>query len=146
ALFIPSITIASPEHSLENCQRTAQREGTKVSQRTTAAVATCLQKVAKELIVKGAPDATGAARTCSSAFSRIQNDDPTRTLEAKAREKIRQRCDPAVNPGLEHTSADVLGTGAGVATPLNAEDIGAWCFWFGGDGELNSVEEWIDCI
>jgi hypothetical protein len=145
-VLAPVIAAASPESSLERCQRTAQREGAKFAQRTTAAVATCLQKVAKELIIKGAVNADGAARTCATAFSRIQNADPARTLEAKARDKIGQRCDPTVNPGLEHTTADVLGTGAGVAPPLGAEDIGAWCAWFGGDGELNDVEEWIDCI
>jgi hypothetical protein len=140
------VSTASPERSLERCQRTAQREAVKFTQRTTAAVATCLQKVAKELIIKGEPNADGAARTCSTAFSRIQNDDPTRTLEAKTRDKIGKRCDPTVNPGLEHTTADVLGPGAGVVPSLGADDIGAWCAWFGGDGELNTVEEWIDCI
>lgn len=142
----PAPSLASPESSLERCQRTAQREAAKFTQRTTAAVAACLQKVARDLVVKGAANADGAARACATAFSRIQNDDPTRTLEAKTRAKIGRRCDPTVNPGLEHTAADVLGSGAGVATPLGAEDIGAWCAWFGGDGELNTVEEWTDCI
>ena len=145
-LLLPALSAATPEGSLERCQRTAQREALKFSQRTSAAISACLQKVAKELIIKGQVTADGAARTCVTALSRIQNDDPARTLEAKTREAISRRCDPAVEPGLEHTAADVLGTGAGVATPLNADELGAWCAWFGGDGEINTVNEWIDCM
>jgi hypothetical protein len=145
-LVVPSLAGATPESSLEKCQRTAQRESLKFAQRTVAAVSACLQKVAKELIVKGAATADDAARSCTTTFGRIQNADPTRTLEAKARAKIAARCDPAAVPTLEHTAADVLGTGAGVATPLNADQRGAWCAWFGGDGEINDVGEWIDCL
>lgn len=58
---------------------------------------------------------------------------------------ITEKCAPG-QPGVTHTLADIIGAGAGVVQPLNAQDNNAWCSRYGGDGSIDSLQEWIDCI
>src|SRR5262249_25957348 len=41
---------------------------------------------------------------------------------------------------------DIIGSGAGVPQPLNAQNLNAWCSHFGGDGSIDSLQEWTACI
>ena len=47
---------------------------------------------------------------------------------------------------MTHTLADIIGSGAGVSQPLNAENLNAWCSHYGGDGSIDTLQEWIDCL
>jgi cysteine-rich repeat protein len=47
---------------------------------------------------------------------------------------------------VTHTLADLLGHGAAVAEPLKALNLNAYCTAFGGDGVIDSVEEWLACV
>jgi len=136
---------ATPQTSLEKCQKTVKTEGTKFVAARVKAVEGCLAKIAKSVIKDNGP-AGDAASSCVSSFRKLNNTaDPTKTLEAKMTAKIVAKCDPAT-PGIEHTLQDILGTGAGVPQPINAENINTWCARFGGDGAINTLQEWIDCV
>lgn len=137
---------AQPEKSLDRCQKTAAKETSKFIKAKVKAVAACLQKISKELIKEGGANAEDVAKSCASQFRKlVRTDNPAKTLDQKARTKALKACDPAANGALQHTAADVLGPGAGVAAPLNVADLGNWCASFGGDGSIDFVEEWIDC-
>lgn len=146
AFLLAATASAQPEKSLVRCQKTASKQASKLLKARTKAIAGCLQKISKELVKEGEGDAADVAKSCASQLRKlVRTDDPTKTLIEKARAKIRQACDPAINPALQHTAADVLGPGAGVATPLNAAALGGWCSHFGGDGSIDTVAEWVDC-
>jgi Protein of unknown function (DUF1566) len=129
---------ASPEASLQRCQRTVQKSSAKFVAKKSKAFGVCLTKVSDEIVGKGAPDAAGAASTCASVLAKVG------AIEQKMQESIAAACDPA--NGVDHTFADVRGIGAGVSEPLDARNLDVYCASFGGDGVLDSVAEWIDCI
>jgi len=47
-----------------------------------------------------------------------------------------RRCCAVTSSAPIPRTADAVVVGGGT--------IGAWCAWFGGDGEINTVNEWID--
>lgn len=133
---------ATPESSLEKCQKVVRGEAAKFAAGRTKALQVCLQKIAREVVVANGTGAA-AASTCVSALRKLRNDaNPTKTLAAKAGAKIAAAC----GTGLEHTLQDVLGTGASVAEPLNAENLNAWCKRFTGNGTVASLQDWTDCL
>ena len=58
---------------------------------------------------------------------------------------IKAQCDPA-SPIVTHTLADLLGNGAEVAESPQALNLNAFCTDFGGDGVIDSLDEWITCM
>jgi hypothetical protein len=103
-------------------------------------VGRCLRTIAKEVVEKNAPDAAKAAKECVRRFGNLGDS------EAELREEITVKCAPG-QPEVTHTLADVLGTGVpGVAEPLHAANLGAYCAHFGGDGSVDSLAEWLDCL
>lgn len=149
ALFIGIGTAAAqPEATLNKCQHTAGKEVGKYAAAVQKNAAKCLNKISTARIEDALADAADAAGACASALRKLVNTEaPTKTLAAKAEAKIEKICDPAaVDSGALHTVADVLGTGATVlGDPIGAEDLGAWCTRFGGDGGVDSIQEWVDC-
>jgi len=137
------------EKSLEKCQKTAGKETGKYAASYQKTVAKCLDKIAKELIKDVEVDASGAAKSCISAFRKLENSEvATKELAAKSSDKISQKCDPG-HPEMKavHAVADVLGTGATVSgDAIEADTLGDWCDSFGiGGGTVASVQDWIDC-
>lgn len=132
------------EASLEKCQKEAGKRSEKHEATLVKTLAKCFQKVSKEIIKDNEPDLSGAAKSCASQLRKIINTEtPTKTLEAKTVGKIDKRCNPTFNP---HTGNQVLSTTpSGVAQGIEARNLDDWCIHFGGDGNLDEVDEWIDC-
>jgi hypothetical protein len=145
--------ISAPANvSLNTCQRTVKAEGTKFVRAQVLAVGTCLQAISAELIRNNAALDNAAARTCIAQFRKI-NDGRNlgKSLVEKLTQNIRTKCDPTF-VALAHTLADVTGKttpptpGPSVAVPINTQRLDQWCTNFGGDGSIDSVQEWINCI
>src|SRR5262249_31286385 len=70
-----------------------------------------------------------------------------KSLIEKLTLKIQKKCDPVFNPLLMHTIDDITGKGSpGVPQPLNTQRLDLWCANFGGDGSIDTVPEWINCL
>lgn len=79
----------------------------------------CLDKIVAERVENATGDASAAAKTCASAFRKLNNsDDPGKELGAKVATKFSETCGPG-----EHSSNDVLGENPLTVSgdPLNAE-------------------------
>ncbi len=139
---------ATPESSLGRCQQTIGKQVGKLSQSYHKEISRCLDKISREILAAGGTEAPRAVRTCTKSFSKIVNDDqPDRTLAAKTRALVAKACDPRVNRDLEHTEADVIGRGTPrAAQPIRASALDEYCSAFGGDGAVDSVEEWQRCL
>lgn len=135
---------AQPENSLEKCQKEAAKRSQKFADSVVKVMAKCFQSASKNLIKENDADVSGAAKTCSSQLRKLLNTTtPSKTLYQKTKAKIDKRCNSASNP---HTTNQVLSTAPiGVAEGIEAQRLNAYCISFGGDGDLDSVEEWIDC-
>jgi hypothetical protein len=134
-----------PETSLNNCQN-AVKTATKafVTNKVTA-IGACLQAVSTQIVKKNAPDAGAVAGACVTQFRRLNDSRGAgKSLPEKLTAAIGAKCTPGGTN--THTLADIIGTGAGVAQPLDAENLNAWCAHYGGDGSIDSLQEWIDCI
>jgi len=132
--------------SLDRCQRVVSKASGKYITANVKMAGACLQNISKELIGKGDSDASRAARGCVRKLAKLVNtEQPEKTLESKLRTTVANACDPAVNSKLDHTEADVLGTGA-LTQQMNAQDLNAWCQCFGGDGSIDDLDEWVDCV
>lgn len=142
AVFAAGPLWGQSERSLDKCQRTAAKEAAKLMTARLKAVAGCLQKISGEVIKKNDP-AADAAKSCASKLRKLINsENPTKELAAKMQAKIEKACDPATNPSLPHTAAEVLDV---AAMKIQARNLDAWCANFGGDGAIDSVQEWIGC-
>jgi len=137
----------TPEVSLNNCQNAVKVETANYIKGKQTAIAACLQRISIEVVKKnGAGDVGLAAATCVAQFRKISDSRAFgKSLGEKFTAKVGAKCDPAQS-GVTHTLGDILGTGAGVNEPLKAENISAWCARFGGDGSIDTVQEWMSCI
>jgi len=137
-VYIASPAAASPESSLHHCQQTVQKAAAKFTSVKLKAVGTCLDSISRTIIQDNAPDASAAALTCVDKLSKVA------PAEQKMIAKITTACDPAA--GAAHTLADIRGIGAGVSEPIATRNIDVYCATFGGDGALDTMAEWLDCI
>jgi len=147
-LFVPAPIAAQPEKTLDKCQKTVGKETAKYVGSRQKAFAKCLDKISAERIGAAASDAAAAAKTCASSLRKVGNSEyPDKTLEAKFRAKVAKACDPAVNTRLAHIANDVLG-GVGLVSgdQVDASTLGTTCAEFGGDGAVDDIDEWLDCI
>lgn len=137
----------TPEVSLNNCQNAVKVETANYIKGKQTAIAACLQRISIEVVKKnGAGDVGLAAATCVAQFRKISDSRLLgKSLGEKFTAKVGAKCDPAQS-GVTHTLGDILGAGAGVNEPLNAQNISAWCARFGGDGSIDTVQEWMSCI
>lgn len=131
--------------SLAKCQQAVGKETQKLEATFERALGGCLQLVSDQVVALGGDGpAAAAAPKCAKLFRGL---DDSRKLGKSAVEKLRSKvlgaCDPA---GHAHTLADVLGTGALVPEPLDVADLGLWCADLGGDGAIDDVGEWADCL
>jgi len=111
-----------------------------------AAIGGCLQAVSTQIVKNDKPDASGAAAICVTSFRKLHDGRSLgKQLSDKLAAAITKKCAPG-QPSVTHTLADILGSGAGVPQPLHAENLNAWCSHFGGDGSIDSVNEWIACL
>lgn len=154
AMSIAAITLiagtswaaAPPATSLSKCQKAVRVATQKFVAGSAAAIGSCLQAVSTEIVKKDAADALDAGPACVTAFRKLSDSRGLgKQLSDKLAASITKACAPGQD-GVTHTLADVLGAGSGVAQPLAVEEINEWCSEYGGDGSVDSVDEWIDCI
>ena len=142
--WVPSSARAQAEVSLAKCQAQVGILGANFIMNHARAISNCLKKISVELIKKNAADVSKAANTCIAQFRKINDTRGLgKSLEEKFLAKVDTKCDPATN---DHTLADLLGTGAGVPQPISVENLDTWCQNFGGDGAIDDLDEWMDCI
>lgn len=142
ALAVPN---GPAEKSLDKCQNTLRTEGVKYVQNTQKAIAMCLGKISGEVVKKNAGSVAAAVNACTLQFKKIGRTDG-RSIADSFTAKVSAKCSPA--PANAHTLDDLLGSGSpGVAEPLNAgTSLGALCATYGGDGSVDSLGEWLECV
>jgi hypothetical protein len=137
-VLVASSAAASPESSLHHCQQTVQKSATKFASIKLKAVGACLTSVSRTVIRNNGSDLSSAAATCAAKL------DGVVPAEQKMVAKITTACDPAA--GATHTIADIRGIAAGVSEPIANRNVDVYCATFGGDGTLDTMAEWLDCI
>jgi hypothetical protein len=147
ALVSARVAWATPteEASLNTCQNAVKTASAAFVTNKVAAISTCLQAISTQMVKDNAADAHAAASTCVTSFRKL-NDSRSlgKSLPEKLSAGITAKCTPGGNN--THTVGDILGTGATVLQPLNADDLNAWCSHYGGDGSIDTLQEWMDCI
>jgi len=139
----PSLAQAAAEDSVHDCQKVVRLAGQRYVNNTLKTVEKCLERASAYVIDNGG-SIDDAASVCVRSFLKLYNSaDPTKTIEAKFRAQVAEACDPSINAELEHTASQVLGIGT---RDLHASTLGTWCAWFGGDGSIDSIDEWTDCL
>ncbi|MBM4265865.1 MAG: DUF1566 domain-containing protein [Deltaproteobacteria bacterium] len=145
-LLVPSSALgAPPAQSLARCQRTVAEEGTQFVTRVQQVVGRCLDAVSEETLRKERSAVDGAARACVNALDEILGNRGGLGAQARLESRIERWCVPG-RPDVTHTAADVLGPDAILAQSIEARALGSRCAAFGGDGSIDSVEEWLDCV
>jgi hypothetical protein len=137
---------------LNTCQKAVKAAtGTFIKDKVTA-IGTCLQAVSTQIVKNNAGDAHLAANTCVTQFRKLQDSRSLgKSLPEKLVASITKKCDPSYQTPSgsfpnTHTLADIIGTGAGVPEPLEAESLDDWCSKFGGDGAISTLQEWTACL
>ena len=135
-----------PATSLNSCQSAVRAATQQFVTSKLAAIGGCLQAVSTQIVKNHKPDASGAAAICVTSFRKLNDSRGLgKQLSDKLAAAITKKCAPG-QIGVTHTLADILGSGAGVPQPLRAENLNAWCSHYGGDGSIDSVNEWITCL
>lgn len=146
-LVSASVALATPtaQTSLNTCQNAVKVATAKFVTNKVAAIGTCLQAVSTQMVQNNAVNASAAASTCVTEFRMLSDSRSLgKSLPEKLTAGITAKCTPGGNN--THTIGDILGIGAGVSQPLNADDLNAWCSHYGGDGSIDTLQEWMDCI
>jgi hypothetical protein len=132
----------SAERSLTTCQDAARTAGAKYVRLAQGAVGACLARIAGEVIEKNGP-IEAAVKLCTTQFTKLGRIDG-RSLGDDLASSL-AKCEPA--PAHAHTLADLLGVGSpGVAEPLAVARLGSLCARMGGDGTIDSAQEWTACV
>jgi hypothetical protein len=134
-----------PAHSLARCQRTVADEGQQFVTRVQQVVGRCLDAAAEEALRRERPVVDAAARTCVNAFAEILRSRGDLGVQPRFESQIERWCLPGQRD-VTHTAGDVLGTSPVVGQPIDARSLGTLCAGFGGDGAIDTVEEWLDCV
>jgi hypothetical protein len=147
-IFGASIAAAavSPQVSLYKCQKAVRVEAAKFVKKRALAVGACLQKVSSDVIKSNAAVTSTTAKLCVTQFRKIFDSRSLgASLEERKVKNILKVCQPG-NSGVTHTLADITGTTPIVPQPINTNNISTWCQRFGGDGSIDTLQEWVDCI
>jgi len=136
-----------PQTSLNTCQDTVRTEGKKFVQNTIAAVAGCLKAVAVDVIKKNVAISLATEETCVTQFRKIWDTRGLgKSVTEKLRAKVYAKCLPG-NPNVTHNTNDITGDPGGSAPqPIKTRNIDTWCEHFGGDGSIDSFDEWENCM
>lgn len=134
-----------PAQSLARCQRMVAEEGQQFVTRVQQLVGRCLDAATEESLRRERPAIDAAARTCVNALAEIRSSGGELGVEPRFAARLARWCQPG-QPDVGHSAADVLGTSPSVAQPLDARLVGPLCAGFGGDGAIDTVQEWLDCV
>jgi hypothetical protein len=133
------------QKSLTNCQDTVRKATEKFLAGEVKAMGSCLKKVAGSVLKSNGGVTTAIANTCVKQFRKINDSRGLgKSLPEKFAAKITAKCDPTLT---DHTTDDITGKGApGVPQPIETENIDLYCKHFGGDGSIDSFNEWMSCV
>ncbi|MBI1813986.1 MAG: DUF1566 domain-containing protein [Deltaproteobacteria bacterium] len=135
-----------PATSLNTCQSTVKTASKTYADNYLNAVATCLQSIAGKVIKDHAAITTIVAGSCATQFRNIHDTRGTgKSLGEKLTAAIDKKCAPGML-NVTHGVPDVLGPGAALSEPIEADNINTWCAQFGGDGSIDTLHEWSGCI
>lgn len=142
---VAPVAATPPAHSLARCQRTVADEGQQFVTRVQQVVGRCLDAAAEESLRRERPVVDAAARACVNAFAEILRSRGDLGVQPRFETQIARWCVPGQRD-VTHTTADVLGTSPVVGQPIDARSLGALCAGFGGDGSIDAVGEWLECV
>jgi hypothetical protein len=134
-----------PAQSLARCQRMVAEEGQQFVTRVQQLVGRCLDAATEESLRRERPAVDAAARTCVNALAEIRSSGGELGVEPRFASRLARWCQPG-QPDAGHSAGDVLGTSPTVAQPIDARGVGPLCAGFGGDGAIDTVQEWLDCV
>ncbi|MBI1816548.1 MAG: hypothetical protein HYR72_16330 [Deltaproteobacteria bacterium] len=135
-----------PATSLNTCQNTVKTASKTYADNDLNAVANCLNAVAGKVIKANAPLTTPVPVICVLQFRNIYDTRATgKSLGEKLTAAIDKKCAPGML-NVTHGVPDVLGPGAALSEPIEAENLDTWCTHFGGDGSIDTLHEWSDCV
>ena len=140
-LVSANVALATPtaETSLNNCQNAVKTATAAFVKNKVAAIGTCLQAVSTQIVKNNAADASGAAAHLRHAVPQDQRQpQPGQAAERQAGRGDHQEVHAPAAANYAHALADIIGAGAGVPQPLNAENLNAWCSHYGGDGSIDT--------
>jgi len=139
----PGRALPSPEASLVSCQKTMRIAGLKYFKARTGAIAKCLSKLAEEKLHKNSDDAVAAGKAANACAKQFRTLNPAyaKSLIQRFQSATDAKC--VAGSKVTHTTADILGPGATVSEPLDAANLGTQCAHFGGDGSVDSLNEWL---
>jgi hypothetical protein len=143
-VVVPAFALP-PAPSLARCQRTVAEEGQQFVTRVQQLVGRCLDAASEEALRRQQPGVDAAARTCVNALAEIRTSRGELGVQQRFATRLARWCTPG-QPDVGHTTADVVGTNPGGAQSIGARSVGALCATFGGDGAIDTVEEWLDCV
>ena len=143
-LVAPSIAMP-PAHSLARCQRTVADEGQQFVTRVQQVVGRCLDAAAEEALRRQRPVVDVAAQTCVNALAEILRSRGELGIQARFETQLTRWCAPGQRD-VTHSAAAVLGTDPAAGQTIDARSLGAVCESFGGDGAIDTVEEWLGCV
>jgi hypothetical protein len=134
-----------PATSLNTCQNAVKTATATFIKNKVTAIGTCLQAVSTQMVKNNAADASAAGSVCVTQFRKLYD---SRGLHKQLSDKLVTAISAKCTPGGSntHTLADIIGVGAGVPQPLDADNLGGWCSHYGGSGSIASVQDWINCI
>jgi hypothetical protein len=145
----PSSALAAGKASadLAACQKAVAGETARYVRASADTVGKCLERMSAEMLGKDATPPAAAHRAsnaCVTALRKLVNTaEPAKQLRSKLDVRVAAKCDPSVNPKLDHQAADTWTIGD---RTLSAANLGAYCAQHGGDGSIGSFAEWQDCV
>lgn len=135
-----------PATSLNTCQAQVKTAAKTYADNYLNAVANCLNAVAGKVIKSNAPLTTPVPVICVLQFRNIYDTRATgKSLGEKLTAAIDKKCAPGML-NITHGVPDVLGPGAALSEPIEAENLDTWCTHFGGDGSIDTLHKWSDCV
>ena len=152
-LLLPLVVLAASSafadapRDLDACQTAVAQSGAKYVDSVVKAVGSCLSGMSKAVVGDGATvqaAATSTAKACVTALRKLENSaKPSSALAAVFESSVDAKCDPVVNPKLQHAAADTYTVGP---RTLGAESLAAACGSFGGEGVIGSFGAWRSCL
>lgn len=143
-----ALAVPTPETSLNTCQEKVRTEGKKFVQNTVNAAGICLKAVAVDLIKNNGAISATTSKTCVSQFRKFNDTRANdQSIEEKFKQNVDKKCEPGFSPSVTHTLNDMTAhAGGGVTEKIKTVNSDTWCKHFGGDGSVDSLAEWEDCL
>lgn len=147
-LLVATPIYAQPAKTLHRCQQAVSSQTQRYIELYVKAVSRCMRRVSNAVVRnQAAGGAASAAEKCTKDLRKlVDSEKPHRALAARMAAKIGSACDVSVDPRrVKHTRDDVLGGGP-LGESMAVQNLDLWCESFGGDGVLDDLGEWTECV